>query len=206
MLDPFFWDLGVWRSVVGFLVLHVGWAFPLLVLFTICMVFFCFRNGFREGTTPKPRRKVAAPASSTVAAKWHVNKTVSVYFGLVCLYQWYMLCVPLSPLHPLTLALSPFSLFTWLLNKRVIQTEVNAFFEGQQRQCTRAFTRSRLTQIFHKWVDCSVVLPDDHTPSQQPRLRGQLSARWMTEGPPHEARAQRRRHRRATTSRKFLQK
>ncbi|KAK7487531.1 hypothetical protein BaRGS_00021233 [Batillaria attramentaria] len=28
-----------------------------------------FRNGFREGTVPKPKRKVAAPASSAVASK-----------------------------------------------------------------------------------------------------------------------------------------
>ncbi|KAK7099929.1 large ribosomal subunit protein eL37-like [Littorina saxatilis] len=33
------------------------------------VVFRRFRNGFREGTVPKPRNKAAAPASSTVAAK-----------------------------------------------------------------------------------------------------------------------------------------
>merc|ERR1712087_722174 len=33
------------------------------------VVFRRFRNGFREGTTPKPRNKAAAPASSTAVAK-----------------------------------------------------------------------------------------------------------------------------------------
>ncbi|XP_076441167.1 large ribosomal subunit protein eL37A-like [Babylonia areolata] len=33
------------------------------------VVYRRFRNGFREGTVPKPRRKIAAPASSAVASK-----------------------------------------------------------------------------------------------------------------------------------------